>query len=1410
MNLSRSPRPRVLSLSVIAAAYVLAQTQSARAGFTKLTHANNIPGAQALLLTDGSVVVQYGLLNGTSNTIWKRLTPDSSGSYVTGNWTSLNPSTTGRLYGPSWVLRDGTVFVAGGEYINGDPNKGGDHNTAEIFDPTKNPNANGTPGLGAWSSVPASPLTAGIGDTGTAMLADGRVLIASFGSSDTALFDFTHPSSPWTSGPNLLSEPNGDEASWQLLPDGTILDDMRSPAEKYVPAAAPGMGSWVQITLPNTTPPIQLRNDPSSNEIGAMVLLPNGQVWCIGATGQTAYYTPGASPSDPGFFQPGPNLPGGDVVLDCPAALMPNGKVLLLTQNPTTGANTFREFDWRFQDTTTGLMGTWNTTPIAPPPGLLVTNPSVFRFVNLPSGEILFTAGQMNAAWTYVSDDMGPGSSSDWRPQIYSILGGWTFNPPLADGVYRLTGTQLNGLSYGSSYGDEGQSATNYPIVELRSRTTGQAYFARTFNFSTMGVQTGNSLQTADFTLPPNLPPDTYDAFVETNGTASDNFGFYDEVITESPWGVSPIALPGREEAENFDFGGNAVAYNVGAAQGSDNYRSTPMNIVPSTDTGGGWEVDSLRAGEWINYTVNKLAYGPQTLAVRVSSAVATAKFHFELITSIVQDYPRIVTTEAITPTISVPNTGGAGHWTTLTVPIDPELSLGEQTVRLVVDTAGVNFNWFGVTPTPPNGVVGAPTFRGVTLNWFISPGATSFNIYRSTTSGGEGTTPYKTGVTNNTFTDTAVTNGTTYYYTVAALSADGATSLTTGGPLVQSSEAAVTPSGPPAPTGVIASPIDSEVDISWNVDPSAIYYNVLRGTTPGGEAATPIFSYQYGNAVGDTGVINGTTYYYKVVAVSATGTSYTEVSAKPIPAPPPPTNVTASGAVNQVTVSWQASATATDYNVYRTTTPSDPNSFQPVNGGTNVVGTSFVDTTVTNGTTYYYRVTGNNPSGEGQPSNVASATPGVTAPNPPTNLAATAGIGKVTLSWTASSGATSYNLYRGTAANGESTTKLNTAAITTTSYVDTTGTVGTKYYYKATAVNSGGVESTTKSNEASATPTAAAAPTNLTATGGAGKVTLNWTASTGATGYYVYRGTATGQESATALNTTALTTTTYVDAAVTAGTTYFYKTSAIPAAPGTPPKSNEASAAPTGAPPNPPTNLTATPGVGQMSLSWTASTGATSYKIYRSTTAGNETLVTTPTITGTTYVDVPIIAGTKYYYKATAVNSGGVESTTKSNEASATPTSNPGIKINAGGGAASPFVADVDFDNAGSVSHANTIDVSGVTNPAPAAVYQSAHTTTTATPYTYTIPGFAPNSSHTVRLHFCETYFTSANQRVFDVTLNGTVVLPSFDIWVQAGNKQNKAVAKSFTVNANSNGAYIITFKKDTNSAWVSGIEVN
>jgi hypothetical protein len=143
-------------------------------------------------------------------------------------------------------------------------------------------------------------------------------------------------------------------------------------------------------------------------------------------------------------------------------------------------------------------------------------------------------------------------------------------------------------------------------------------------------------------------------------------------------------------------------------------------------------------------------------------------------------------------------------------------------------------------------------------------------------------------------------------------------------------------------------------------------------------------------------------------------------------------------------------------------------------------------------------------------------------------------------------------------------------------------------------------------------------------------------------------------------------------------------------------------------------------------------------------------------------------------------------------------------LAIDCAGPGASPYVADTDFTGGTVNSHANTIDLSGVTNPAPAAVYQTNRLGT----FSYTIPGFAAGSSHTLRLHFAETYFGTAGSRTFNVSLNGTQVLTNFDIFAASGAK-NKAIAKPFTVNANASGAYVIQVTSVVNNSLLAGIEV-
>ena len=168
------------------------------------------------------------------------------------------------------------------------------------------------------------------------------------------------------------------------------------------------------------------------------------------------------------------------------------------------------------------------------------------------------------------------------------------------------------------------------------------------------------------------------------------------------------------------------------------------------------------------------------------------------------------------------------------------------------------------------------------------------------------------------------------------------------------------------------------------------------------------------------------------------------------IPPAAVPANLTATAGNAVVTLSWTASSGATSYNVKRATTSGGPYAqlANPSSAG-------YTDSSVTNGTAYYYVVSALNAGGESANSSQASATPvAPTAPSAPTDLTATAGNAQVTLTWTASSGATGYNVKRATV-NGGPYTQI--AAATSASYSDTSVSNGTVYYYVVSATNAVG-----------------------------------------------------------------------------------------------------------------------------------------------------------------------------------------------------------------------------------------------------------------------------------------------------------------------------------------------------------------
>jgi fibronectin type 3 domain-containing protein len=453
-----------------------------------------------------------------------------------------------------------------------------------------------------------------------------------------------------------------------------------------------------------------------------------------------------------------------------------------------------------------------------------------------------------------------------------------------------------------------------------------------------------------------------------------------------------------------------------------------------------------------------------------------------------------------------------------------------------------------------PTGLQATAGNATVALNWTAVAGATSYNVYRATTSGGEGSTALATGLTSASYTDNAVTNGTTYYYEVTAVES-GTESL-------KSSEVSATPQvpAPGIPTNVGISAGDKIVNLTWSAVSGATSYDIYRATTKGGEGTTPYLTGVTTASYSDSGVVDGTTYYYEVSAVNGGGQSAvsSEVSATPqVPAPGAPTNLAATASDAQVSLTWSAVSGATSYDIYRSTTKGGEGTTPYLTG---VTISSYTNSGLTDGTTYYYEVSAVNAGGQSPVSSEVSATPQVPAPGAPTNLAATAGDTQVSLTWSAVTGATSYDIYRSTTKGGEGSTPYLTG-VTTNSYTNTGLTDGTTYYYEVSAVNAGGQSGV--SNEASATPQvpAPSAPTNLVAAAGNAQITLTWTAAAGATKYDLFRSTTAGGEGSTPYKM-GLTTTSFTDTGLVNGTTYYYKVVAINAG-GQSPLSNEVSAKP-------------------------------------------------------------------------------------------------------------------------------------------------------------------------------------------------------------------------------------------------------
>jgi fibronectin type 3 domain-containing protein len=432
-------------------------------------------------------------------------------------------------------------------------------------------------------------------------------------------------------------------------------------------------------------------------------------------------------------------------------------------------------------------------------------------------------------------------------------------------------------------------------------------------------------------------------------------------------------------------------------------------------------------------------------------------------------------------------------------------------------DFAGISVT----TPlAPPTTVTAAGSNGSVSLNWTAIGSAASYNVYRSLTPGGEGTNPYKTGITGTSFTDTGLTNGTKYYYTVTSLN-----SITPESP--QSTEVSAVPTvstGAPTAVKVVANN-NGTATLTWTAVPGATSYNIYRGTTTGQEAATAYATATSATFTDANLTSLVTKYFYNVTAVTTNESAKSaEVSVTPqyiahvnftaaggqaVPGYVNDTGEKYPAALGGYTMGWNINNTANGRDRLAANAPDelhdslihldkqtpsaqwtialpnglysvhilagDPSNFNSVynigaNGIRVVSGTptathlwfaGSAQIMVSNGTMVVTDAAG------GVNAKIDSID--ISSVATPTAPKIVAGNNSLALTWPAVPGALSYNVYRGAVTTYEGITPYKN--VTTNSFTDTNVVNGTTYYYYVSAVTTAG--ESTVSNEAWSTPKA-------------------------------------------------------------------------------------------------------------------------------------------------------------------------------------------------------------------------------------------------------------------------------------------------------------------------------------------------
>ncbi len=446
------------------------------------------------MLTDGSVLA----LNATCGAVgsWYRLVPDSTGSYENGTWVSGGTLPVGYnpLYFASQVLPNGNLVVIGGEY-NGSSTgcQGVETTLGALYNARTN----------KWVSLAAPAGWSEVGDADSVLLPSGKMMLASCCSKQEAILTLSGTTPTWTTTGTGKFDSNSEEG-WTLLPNGKVLT-----VDAYVGSFSaggmnselytPSTGSWASAgsTVKQLWDSQATCHGSPSYEVGPALQRPDGSVFATGANGCGAGHT---AIYKGGKWTAGPDFPGTFDVADGPAALLPDGNVLVMASPGIykAGSEMF-EFDG------TNLNATSNPTNAA-------SDSSYYgSMVVLPTGQVLFTdTSQSVEVYTPTGS-----ACAGCGPTVTSVAS--TLTHGSKNNV--IQGTQLNGLSFGAAYGDDSQSATNFPLVRITD-SAGHVVYCRTHNWP-VAVATGTRIVSAQFDVPGTTALGAGTLEVVTNGIAS-------------------------------------------------------------------------------------------------------------------------------------------------------------------------------------------------------------------------------------------------------------------------------------------------------------------------------------------------------------------------------------------------------------------------------------------------------------------------------------------------------------------------------------------------------------------------------------------------------------------------------------------------------------------------------------------------------------------------------------------------------------------------------------------------------------------------------------------------------------------------------------------------------------------------